>query len=72
MERMSGFFRQIMLTILLLVLALALALTCLRGLKSPSYLAALALGVLAALAFLLLKRRGRLYRRFEAFPPGEK
>ena len=66
MERMSGFFRQIMLTILLLVLALALVLAGVRGLESPSYLAALALGLLAALAFLALKHRGRCYAHFDA------
>lgn len=64
---MSGYFRQIMLAILMSILALALALACLRGLQSPSYLAALALGLLAALAFLLLRGRSRLYRRFESF-----
>ena len=67
MERMSGILRQIMLSILIGILALALALTCLRGLESPSYLAALALGVMAALAFLALQSRSRLYRRFETF-----
>lgn len=67
MERISGLLRRIMLAILMIILALALALTCLRGLKSPSYLAALALGVLAALAFLALQSRSRLYRRFETF-----
>ena len=67
MERMSGYFRQIMLAILISILALALVLAGLRGLQSPSYLAALALGLLAALAFLLLKGRSGLYRRFEAF-----
>ena len=56
-----------MLAILIIILALALVLTCLRGLESPSYLAALALGILAALAFLLLKSRGNLYSRFEYF-----
>ena len=56
-----------MLAILMIIVALALALTCLRGLESPSYLAALAVGVLAAMAFLLLQSRGRLYRRLEAF-----
>ena len=66
MERISGLLRRIMLAILIIIVALALALTCLRGLKSPSYLAALALGILAALAFLLLKGRSNLYRRFEA------
>lgn len=63
---MSGVFRRIMLTILMIIVALALALAGFRGLESPSYPAALALGVLTALAFLLLKRRGGLYRRFEA------
>lgn len=67
MERASGILRRIMLAILMVILALALALTCLRGFQSPSYLAALALGLFAALAFLLLKSRSRLYRRFEAF-----
>ena len=67
MERISGLLRRIMLAILMIIVALALALTCLRGLESPSYLAALAAGVLAALAFLLLQSRGRLYRRLEAF-----
>lgn len=67
MERISGVLRQIMLAILIIILALALVLACLRGFESPSYLAALALGVLAALAFLLLKSRSGLYSRFEAF-----
>lgn len=64
---MSGIFRQIMLAILMLILVLALVLACLRGLESPSYLAALAVGVLAALAFLLLKNRSGLYGRLEVF-----
>lgn len=67
MEKISGILRQIMLSILIGILALALVLACFRGLESPSYLAALTLGVLAALAFLLLKNRSSLYRRFEAF-----
>ena len=56
MERMSGILRQIMLSILIGILALALALACLRGLKSPSYLAALALGVPAGLAIHAVER----------------
>ena len=60
MERISGLLRRIMLAILMIIVALALALACLRGLESPSYLAALALDVLAALTFLLLKSRSNL------------
>ena len=40
MERISGVLRRIMLAILSIIVALALALACLRGLESPSYLAA--------------------------------
>lgn len=66
MEKISGILRQIMLSILIGTLALALVLACFRGLESPSYLAALALGVLAALTFLLLKKRSGLFGRMEA------
>lgn len=56
-----------MLAILVIIVALAMVLACFRGFQSPSYLAALDLGVLAALALLLLKSRSDLFRRFEAF-----
>ncbi len=58
MENASILFKRIMLGLLLALLALTLALVLREGLQSPSYLLALATGLVWALAaFLLLRRR---------------
>ncbi|MBQ4016686.1 MAG: hypothetical protein II608_04020, partial [Oscillospiraceae bacterium] len=57
MEKVSVFFKRIMLGLLLLLLALTLGLVVREGVQSRSYLLALAAGaVWAAGAFLLLRR----------------
>lgn len=60
MERASDLLRRIMLTILMGLMALAMILALAEGLESHSYLFALAVGVVAAVALLLLGRRGAL------------
>ncbi len=60
MEKASVFFKRIMLGILLLVLTATLGVVVREGLKSRSYLIALALGAVWALALFLFLRRTRL------------
>ena len=58
MEKVSDILKKIMLGILLGIILLALALIVSEGLTSPSYLAALVVGVFwAALLFLFMRRR---------------
>lgn len=66
MEKASGYLRKIMLGILILLMAAAMLLALREGLSSPSYLATLLAGLLAAGAFLRLWRRLRLNDRLEA------
>ena len=67
MEKLSVFFKRMMLALLLLVLALTLLLVVREGLQSHSYLAALAAGaVWAGALFLLRRRRGALFPKADA------
>ncbi len=64
MERVSACLGRIMLSILIVITALALVLAFTEGLESPSYLAALAAGDVAAGLLLWLRKKKKVFGAF--------